>query len=231
MLVFTLIIGAVLGATPLLVGICASLVAGSLGRGGGAHHIVSNTFGFMLGFIVTVVALGISFWALLHTLGAPAALYIAALVAIGSIAGGVTAIKQYFWPDKDIAHRPHKHIVGAIHTKTTKHIGFIDSLSLGMISVVGAYVSVGLSTLLVSCIVYIGKVSAPTAWLSAYAFALLFAVLCVAVVTVFGTKISAITKWRVDSTPLMHLGSGLTLIIASWVLLLMINTTVHVVAL
>jgi hypothetical protein len=228
LLVLSLIVGAVLGATPLLVGMYTSLVAGSYGKGGKTSHVVANTAGFMLGLLVTVAALGVSFWTLLSSVGDPTALYICLVVGVLAIASGIVSIRHYFWPEHGIAHRPHARIAKTAHDKTTSKISFVGSLSLGMIAVVGSYVSVALSTILISCIIYVSNVTSPAAWISAYALALLFTVLCIAISIVYGLRISAVSKWRVDSEPLMQLGSGLIIIIAAWVLLLIINTTLVV---
>lgn len=227
-LIFIGVIAAVSGISPTLISIFTSLIGGSLGKGHTKTKVWRNSLLFFVGFVGTIVVIGLSFWSLLNALIGPTAEYICLGLAAVAIGAAIIEIKDYFWYGRGVSHKPHKKLASALHARASKKVGVLSSFSLGIIAVAATASNIGLLTLSATGLLFMSNIPRSPEWLVFFGLLLLTGAFFTIVTVMSGTKISAVMQWKEESKGVMRLGSGLALIATAWLTLLIISHTIVV---
>jgi hypothetical protein len=227
-LIFVCTVAAVSGVTPTLLSVFTSLSASTLGKGHNNTKIWYNSLAFFSGFIGTITIIGTAFWILLDSLEYRTALYVCLGFATIAIVAAVVEIKDYFWYGRGISHKPHKKLHATLHARTSKKYGVVSSFLLGIVAVAATASNIGIVTITLACLLFTANRQPNGAWFLLIGIGLVAGSFFTLISIISKTKISAILKWKEDSKATMRLGSGLALIAASWLILLLLNHTLTV---
>ncbi len=227
-LLFICTVAAVSGITPTVLSIFSSLLASTLGRGHRTTKLWVNSVAFFTGFISTIVVIGTSFWLLLTALDTTTALYLCLGVAALAVAAAIIEVKDYFWYGRGISHKPHKRLHSVLHKHTSKKFGTLSAFVLGIIAVAATASNIGLVTITAASLLYVTSLAPNAAWFVLFGMCLLIGAFFTLVTVAGDTKISAVLQWKEEGKAVMRLGSGLALVAAAWLMLLIISHTLTV---
>lgn len=212
--------GIFLSLNPSTIAIFCALLAGSLGKGHSKldRHSVAISFLLATFFFYTIV--GSLVIIILNSLSHQLMQNVALIVGFAGVVWGIMNIKEYFWYGKhrDISIR----LANTLHHKTVKKNDPVNAGVLGFIAAYAALPSVGIPLLALSCIITLTKPYDTTSMLALGA-TLIAPLIIIFILSSRGLKLSSILKWKEDSKGVFRLCIGLTTIIISWMLFLILN--------
>jgi|GEM_PF-671474 len=225
LLSFVVVVGIFLSLNPSTLAIFSALLAGSLGKGHSKFERHGVAMSFLLILFALYVTLGAALIIALNALSGDALKNVAlGIAAIGAL-WGLIDVKEYYWYGKhhDISIR----LAKTLHHRTVKKNDPLSALLLGITTAYAALPSLGVPLLATSTIIALAR-PYNTNLMLVFGAILVLPLILIFILSMRGLKISSVMKWKEDSKGTFRLCMGLTTILVSWVILLILNGSLGV---
>lgn len=212
-------VGLAIGFNPTLISIISIYMASMIGRGNKKQYYTLICLLFLTILVSLVVFISALLTNILNNLTPLYRDTMNLLISIFAVILGTVLISQYFWPKK--LSNTRVNLKKALNYRTTKKAGIYNTLALAKFSFFATINTVGVTILLLSSY---SSIMGPRSivWALPFAIGLIIPLYFIITLIAFGTKISAVLAWKENNKSTMILCNGLTIIVLSWLQLLII---------
>jgi hypothetical protein len=219
--------GIVSALNPCSISLKIMVLSSIYGRGHSSGKLVLYGTLFLLGMWLAIIAAGYLVWLLFSILSPAVLSYIALVIALAAVIGGLIEIKDYFWYGRRFTLKIPKRLEASIHRLAIRMNNGPSFLVLGIYSAIVLLPYSSLTYLAILAILSINLPSFGLSTLSLYALIYTVPLLMLMVLSASKVRISALTKWKEEAKGAMRLTSGLLLVILGWILVLVVSGTVN----
>lgn len=224
LITITIVSGILLSLNPVSISIFTALLAGSLGKGRAKTQLHTIAVTYLLSLFVLYGIGGALIASWLSSVSQYTLLNIGLFIGLINIAWGLVYIKNFFWYGNK-SDTP-KHLTKILHVRTVKKNNPANSAQLALTATYATIPSVGIPMMAYATIMTIARPN-ESAWMLLLALILVLPLLAIFILTLRKLKLSAVLKWKQDSKAIFWLCIGLTCVVFSWLLFLLINGTLE----
>lgn len=219
--------GIVASLNPPSISMLVMVLSSIFGKGHSTKRLALYGAMYLLGVFLATFALSIIVWMLVSLVPITTLGYVALLLSVGLVVGGLVEIKDYFWYGKKFMLSPPKKVVHYVHDLALKMRGVFEYLMLGIVCGAILFPYLGLAILAISVITTLSFPFHATQAILLFTVVLMVPSLFIYFMALGGIKMSVLTKWKEDSKATMRLTSGVLLIFLAWILTLVANGTIR----
>lgn len=215
--------GLLLGLNPVSISIFTSLLASTYGKGSKRQKVATVGLLYIATLGALLMIIGIALSSLFNSLSMHNLQVICLFIACVLVFAGLIYVKNYFWYNN--RENVNLTLEAMLHDKITKHSSLLNVMTTAAIAAYATIPSIGLPVVGFVAIATVVTFTTPSILL-VYVTALLLPLMAILGFALYGTRLSAIIKWKQDSKAIFKLCIGLVCILLGWILLLGINGSI-----